>query len=248
MYFKVKSRRFNFNMNSKYKKIADILEEEIANNTYDNKIPTEENIMERFSVSRTTIRKAIDVLVKKGCVYQVQGSGVFVRKINVEDNFFLINIQNMNGLTKDFRDKKIETILLDFKLIKADKELSNKMKCNIDDNIYFVNRLRKIENMSYSIEYSYFNKNVIKYLNEDIANKSIYNYITDDLKLKIGIIDRTFYASKITQKDKEYLSLENDFTMLNESIAYLSSGEVFDFSIAILNDSVKFNFLSNITK
>nr|4EGY_A Chain A, Arabinose metabolism transcriptional repressor [Bacillus subtilis]4EGY_B Chain B, Arabinose metabolism transcriptional repressor [Bacillus subtilis]4EGZ_A Chain A, Arabinose metabolism transcriptional repressor [Bacillus subtilis]4EGZ_B Chain B, Arabinose metabolism transcriptional repressor [Bacillus subtilis]4H0E_A Chain A, Arabinose metabolism transcriptional repressor [Bacillus subtilis]4H0E_B Chain B, Arabinose metabolism transcriptional repressor [Bacillus subtilis]5D4R_A Ch len=44
----------------------------------DQKIPTENELMQQFGVSRHTIRKAIGDLVSQGLLYSVQGGGTFV--------------------------------------------------------------------------------------------------------------------------------------------------------------------------
>lgn len=235
-------------MKAKYKVVADTLEEEIRIGLYSEtkKIPTEEEIGERFGVSRNTTRKAIDLLVQKGWLYQVQGSGVFIREMSESVN--VVNLQNMNGLTKDFPNKKIETKVIDFKLIKANEELAQKMQCEIDTPIYFVNRVRLVEDEIYSVEYSYFNKDLILYLNEGIIASSIYNYIREDLKLVIGLVDRLFYADYISEKDANLLGVELTApALVNESKAKLANGEIFDYSKSILHyKNTKFEFLSNL--
>ena len=47
------------------------------NFAYGDKLPTEHQLMERFSVSRTTIRKALEVLKNKKLIDRSQGSGTF---------------------------------------------------------------------------------------------------------------------------------------------------------------------------
>lgn len=44
----------------------------------DEKLPTENELMQQFGVSRHTIRKAIGDLVSQGLLYSVQGGGTFV--------------------------------------------------------------------------------------------------------------------------------------------------------------------------
>lgn len=237
-------------MTVKYKVVSDTLEKEIKEGLYDenNKIPTEEEIGKRFEVSRNTVRKAIELLVQKGHVYQVRGSGIFIRQNKNADAPSCISIQNMNGVTKDFSDKEVKTIVLDFRLIKADKDLSEKMECKIGTPIYFVNRLRFLDGKPYTVEYSYFNKEVILYLNEEIIKESIYSYIRDDLNLVIGLVDRIFYADYLSNRDADIFKLEKKApALINENIARLSSGEVFDYSKSVLHyQNMKFTFLANL--
>lgn len=237
-------------MQVKYKMVADILQREIDEGLYNenNRIPTEDELRNRFEVSRNTIRKAIELLVQRGRVYQVRGSGVFVRNTKKHDVYNIISIQNMNGVTKDFPHKKVRTKVLDFKLINADEELAEKMECKVGAPIYFVNRLRFLDDEVYTIEYSFFNKELILYLNEEIINGSIYGYIREDLKLNIGLVDRIFYADYISDRDAELLDLEkNAPALVNENTARLANGEIFDYSKSISNyKNVQFTFLSNL--
>jgi GntR family transcriptional regulator, N-acetylglucosamine utilization regulator len=43
-------------------------------------VPSEKQLCERYSVSRTTVRQAVGNLVQEGLLYHVKGKGTFVRK------------------------------------------------------------------------------------------------------------------------------------------------------------------------
>ncbi len=65
----------------KYQAIADVLRNEINNGHYTGgqMLPTEEQLTERFTASRQTIRHALSVLVSEGLVSKLRGSGSRVR-------------------------------------------------------------------------------------------------------------------------------------------------------------------------
>ncbi|MDD3942565.1 MAG: GntR family transcriptional regulator [Sphaerochaetaceae bacterium] len=65
---------------SKYADIATILRDEIARGSYgaEGKLPTEQECVKRFEVSRQTVRQAISCLRHEGLIRQVQGSGTYV--------------------------------------------------------------------------------------------------------------------------------------------------------------------------
>lgn len=222
-------------MSAKYKMIVEDIEDELKNGKYDStgKLPTEEELMTKYNVSRTTIRKSIGVLVSKGFVYQVQGSGVFVRESALNE---YISLENLKGLTRDFPKKNIKSKLIKLEIIESNIELSKKMKCDIGTSLYFVERVRYIDNESFAIEYSYFNKEIIPYLNKEITNKSIYSYILDDLKLNLGFVDKIIYADKLNLESAEMLGLnENDPALISENTVFLSNGKIFEVSKAIHN-------------
>ena len=64
----------------KYKMVCDDIEKDIMDGTFkkSNKLPTEDELIEKYQVSRNTIRKAIDLLTRRGLVIPIQGSGVFL--------------------------------------------------------------------------------------------------------------------------------------------------------------------------
>ncbi|PRR84299.1 GntR family transcriptional regulator [Clostridium vincentii] len=222
-------------MEVKYKIIAKKIEENIIEGKYDNtkKLPTVEELMEIYKVSRSTIRQAINTLVDKGEVYQVQGSGIFIRETK-KDGF--INIQYMRGLSGDFIKNKIKTKVLELKVIKSDREISEKMKCNEGTDLYFIKRLRYLDNDAYTVEYSYYNKEIIPYLNTEIVEESIYSYISESLKLNIGFADKIIYCEPLTLEHSKLLGLkEGDGSLVIEDTVFLTNGLVFDTSKVIYN-------------
>ena len=85
-----------------------IIANEIENNIYSNdlpqgtKLPTVENLASKYKVSKSTIVKAIESLVSKGIVYQLQGSGIFVRRRNRSGYIDLNTTQGFTSTLKEF--------------------------------------------------------------------------------------------------------------------------------------------------
>jgi GntR family transcriptional regulator len=52
-------------------------------------IPSERELMERYAVSRATVRKAIEALVSEGVLHRVHGKGTFVARPRVESHLHL---------------------------------------------------------------------------------------------------------------------------------------------------------------
>lgn len=233
-------------MKPKYKIIADLIQKDIINDFYHNtkKLPTEEELVIQYCVSRTTVRKAIDMLAKHGFITPIQGSGYFIRNIAKQG---YINIEVFKGLTADVPSNDVTSELLDFYQLSADRELSEKMKCEIGTPLYFVKRLRYIERRKSIIEFSYFNKKIIPYLNEEIIRKSIYQFIEQDLELEIGYVDRVIEARYLTPEESIILELKLEApALVSTNFAQLKTGQIFDYSIDVHNyQNTKFLKLSN---
>lgn len=214
----------------KYKLVCDELEKEILEGKYpySSKLPTEEELMRKFDVSRNTIRKAIEILVDRGYIYQVQGSGIFLREFSKPG---CIPLNGMRGLTKEFSKDILTSELLELSVIKSDLELSEKMKCKNGTEMYHIKRTRYLNSEPYAYEESYYNKDIIPYLNKEICDDSIYEYIENALKLNIGFADKIVYCEKLNEDEGKLLGLnEGDPTLVVENIAFLNTGLVFNVS------------------
>lgn len=222
-------------MATKYEIVINKLMNNIKDGVYDKdkKLPTEDELMNIFSVSRNTIRKAIEILVNHGYVYQVQGSGIFLRD---SQKGKCVSLQEMNGLTKEFDDKRIESKIIEFSIIDADEKLAEKFKCALNTKIYHIKRVRYVNGEPIEVEESFYNKEIIPYLNEEICSSSIFNYITNDLKLNIGFADKIISCDVLTDEECELLEVEKgEPTLQLENTVFLSTGVIFDVSIERYN-------------
>ncbi|MBM7692174.1 GntR family transcriptional regulator of bglA [Peribacillus deserti] len=220
---------------AKYKEIADYLEREILDGKFDKtkKLPTEDELIKHFEVSRNTIRKAINQLVNRGYIYQVQGSGMFLRERSVTD---YINLGSLRGLTKDLPSKIIETKILALHVLKADEVKAKQLRCEVGTDLYYIKRLRIVDKEPFSIEVSYFRKDIVPYLNEDIATSSIYTYIIEDLKLSIGFADKVINCDKIDEESAGVLHVNPlDPALIIENTVSLTNGTIFEVSKSIFH-------------
>src|SRR5258708_28139912 len=71
-----------------YARVEDVLASEIVDGTLPpgSRLPAEQSLIERFAVSRTTVRQAIQNLIRRGSVELRRGTGTCVepRKISQE--------------------------------------------------------------------------------------------------------------------------------------------------------------------
>ncbi|WP_162297079.1 GntR family transcriptional regulator [Sporolactobacillus pectinivorans] len=221
---------------AKYKEVAEDMQRKIRAHAFGKKLPTEKELLEMYSVSRNTIRSAINILVKQGYIHKIQGSGLYINKKTIGDRNVL-NLAVKIGLSRVLPEHSITSKLLNFGLISADKKLASNFSCDIGTPIYRVKRLRFIDNHPLSIEDSYYNKNIIKYLNEDIAKNSIYSYIENDLKLEIRFSDEYISVKPLTDEECEHLNVQKgSSSLMIREINYLKSSIIFNISETLYNN------------
>ena len=219
----------------KYQIIANEIEDNIYSNDlpHGTNLPTVENLASEYKVSKSTIVKAIESLVSKGIVYQLQGSGIFVRRRN-RSGYIDLNITQ--GFTTSLKEFNITSKVLEFNLIRADEEISELIECNINDEIYLVKRLRYIDDEIMCYEEAYYKKSIVPYLTKEIAQGSIFEYLQTALNLNIGFSDRYLHLEKLDNNHANLLDLTpNDPAMIVLEQIYLSSGVCFNVSKLVYN-------------
>lgn len=217
---------------SRFDKIYTELKNKIETQEYDFNalIPSENALTKIYGCSRSTIRRSLSELVKRGYIQTSQGSRVRVIYEPIERKIFKIGgIESFkeaairNGFSYDTKVVKLEKIF-------ADEKISAKTGFKVGDELYDVRRIRYINQKALILDKNYFLFPVVHDLSETVARTSIYEYLENKLKIKIVTSKRTMTAELANEEDKKYLELE-DYNCLA-----IISGRVFN------SDGIQFEY------
>lgn len=205
----------------------------------DTQLPNIEGLIHQYQVSRTTIIKALNQLERHGVIYQVQGSGIFVRQPKKKG---YLNFLESHGFSVDLGDLPGSSQVFNVDVIQPNSKIKDHLRCEDDEQVYYIKRLRYVEGEVYGFEQSYYRKKLVSYLNKEIAENSIFSYVQDVCKISIGFSDKYFKAIKLDTETASYLGLQiGDPALCVEEIFYTTAGEPFDFSRIIYHyDNAKF--------
>lgn len=193
------------------------------------KLPSENELMEKYSVSRDTIRKSLDLLEGNGYIHKIKGKGSFVLDINKLD-FPISGIITFKELSKKMGVSS-KTILHELDLINPDKFLVKKLELTKDDLIWRVIRSRKIDNKKIILDKDYFNSKYVPRLTEKVCKSSIYEYIEKELGLNIGFAKKEITVQRVSNEDKKYLDLEDyNMVVVVKSYTYLDDVSLFQYT------------------
>ncbi|GAA5110425.1 GntR family transcriptional regulator [Orbus sasakiae] len=198
-----------------------------------------EELINQYQVSRSTIIKALDRLERHGVIYQVQGSGIFVRQRKKSG---YLNFMESHGFTVDLQDLPGSSTVFNVDIVKPDAQVQENLQCDADEEVYFIKRLRFVDGKVYGLEQSYYRKKLVPYLNKEIAENSIFSYIRDICNINIGFSDKYIQVTKLDAEMASYIGLpEGDPALFVEEIFYTTSGEPFDFSRVVYHcENTKF--------
>jgi len=219
----------------KYQEIAKAIEKYIEGHQLQqgDKLPVLETLIAHFKVSKSTITKSLDILERKGVVFQVRGSGIFVRRHRRTGYVSLLSNQ---GFKKDLENFQVTSKVIDLDVRKPTEEAADNLNIPLTDDVYYVKRLRYINGQTLCFEESYYNKSIITYLNKEIVSESIFHYIREGLGLKVGFSDMFFHVDKLNDEEASHLNLPNGSPKFYvESIFHLTNGQPFDFSKVTYN-------------
>ncbi|EJO5346665.1 GntR family transcriptional regulator [Clostridium botulinum] len=228
-----------------YKQIAKKIKDEINKNNLKegDAIPSESKLAEKFNVSRVTIRQAINMLVNEGLLYKIHGSGTYIKKIKLEHNIY--NLVTFTEEAKRYNKNPINKIL-EFKVIKADDKLQNILNLSSEDQVFFISRLRCIDDIPLILEKTYLPVKLFPDLSYDIMLSSKYKYIEKKKNLKIKESHQEIIPIIPDKDTTKLLNLEENTPILYIVMhSILESGIVFEYTeLYFKSDEYKFSLVA----
>ncbi|MBY6996950.1 trehalose operon repressor [Clostridium botulinum] len=218
-------------MESKYLTIYNEISNKIENNKIQSgeKLSSENEMMKEYNVSRDTIRKALNLLESNGYIQKVKGKGSFVLDINKFD-FPVSGLTSFKELSTRMGVES-NTLVKELKLIKPDNFLMKQLNLSKNDNVWKVIRVREIDNKKIILDKDFFNKKYVPLLTKDICENSIYEYLENELGLKISFAKKEITVQQATHEDKSYLDFENyNMIVVVKNYIYLDDMSLFQYT------------------
>ena len=111
------------------------------------RLPDERSLSEHYQVSRSSMKRALELLAQEGIVFKKRGSGTFINPLYLK-NRGLFKYEGSNlGITDSFsvpgKSQNIE--LLDYQVIKTDDDLKQDLFLTSSDFVYKIRRLRLLD-------------------------------------------------------------------------------------------------------
>ena len=228
---------------NKYEKVYNDIKEKIMNNTIKTGefLKKEDDLAKDYNFSKLTVRKALAMLEAEGYIQKIKGKkSIVMEKRNLE-NLPLTSIQTTQEINK-MQNINIKTNLLSLYIVQGIEKLMKEFNVSEDADFYKVVRINSLDDEVLSYSTSFFDRKIVPFLNEDIAKNSIYEYLENDLNLKIAYSRREIKFRKITSEEQKYFKLKDiNMVVVIETHAYLSNGTLFQYE-TIIHHPEKFTF------
>ena len=109
---------------TKYEMISNTVRQRIRDGVYPENtlIPDQVSLAKEFSVSRMTVKKAMDILEVEGLILRKRGAGKTVRKNALKDDM-TADIKDYEGLTKQLEGQEVASKKISFKIYFPSEEI-----------------------------------------------------------------------------------------------------------------------------
>ncbi len=205
--------------------LEQFLREGIANGRFpaNEKLPTEKELMSFFGLSRTPVRQALGKLTSAGLVMRKRSLGTIVLPQRFEER-----LSSLSTFTQEVksRGQVPRAFLAKFEIQTADPKRVKHLKLAQGAKVYYIQRVRYIDEVPVGVLVSYIPVSVAPYLlatdfKETGPQQSIYYVLKNLHKIKLVQATDTFKAVLLDRKTAGLLDYPPDSPFLLRSrIAY----------------------------
>ncbi|MEL7833771.1 GntR family transcriptional regulator [Fodinibius sp. Rm-B-1B1-1] len=165
--------------------ISNWLRKQLENGVYkaDEKLPSENQLCEKFDVSRVTVRKALQTLENDGLIYRSQGLGSFV-----SDDRTRQSLMQLTDFEEDMKRAGLESSskVIQFKPVSVTEKVASMLNVDPDSTVIRLDRLRLGDNQPIAFDITWlpmFYGQLLEGYN--LQEKTIYGILEEDFDIPV---------------------------------------------------------------
>lgn len=192
-------------------------------------LPSENQLVEQYSVSRETIRKALNLLINAGYIQKKQGKGSIVLNVRKFDLPIsgvisykeLQNAQQIHSVTR----------VVELQGAQVSEALARLTGWKKGAAVWRLVRQREIDGEVVIIDIDYLLKEIIEILPKERAADSIYDYFENDLGLAISYAQKEITVEAVTEADQNLMDIHGDtHVVVVRSVVSLEDTRCFEYT------------------
>jgi GntR family transcriptional regulator len=203
-------------------------------------LPIESEIEKIFGVSRITVRKTIEELVKEGVVTKTQGRGTFVQSKKIVQKAGSITswTEEMNA-----KGKQTESKNLIMNEIEPSRKIIEELKLSKGEKVICLKRLRCADGEPISIIINYFRSKFVPGFSEKgLSKESLYEVLEEDYGIQLERAHERIKARIANDLEALELGVSPDSAILHITrVSYLPDGTPFEL-VEMANRSDRYQY------
>ena len=231
-----------------YYQLQQIIKEKIENGVWkpgDN-IPTEQEMMEKYQISRSTVRQAVLSLVNDGYLRREKSKGTIVTSLTGRMHF----VGSLISFSAEMNQKGIshDSSILAEEVIPATKEIAEKLQLSVGDEVYYLKRLRNVNDHPYLVDEHYIPYKLCPRIEEKYKDgASLYSLLVAEYNFDLHHGQIEF--EPITASSKEVMDLLKIYStttlILAERIVYSEREAPMDYFKAYIHGKFSIDVLNS---
>lgn len=211
--------------------LSELLHQEIEGGRWKvgDQIPVEEDLCAHFSLSRTTVRKALDALVNLGLLHREQGRGTFVAEPKLVEELVNRPIGFFDDMTE--RGIKVTSQVLELHQLVPSAEVARELELAPGVTVIKLRRVRSILGQPVVVVDSYVPFEICPSLLEaDLTQSGLYQFLREHGGYKPHRAKSLVEAVSANEVEAQLLGTDVGCPLLMiESTAYLANGRPIDY-------------------
>lgn len=198
-----------------YKQIANDLIDRINNREYkpNERIPTEQSLLEKYSVSRLTVRRALNILEEANLISIIQGKGMFVKNSTIE-----MNLDELRGFNQMLSEQELDysSKLLGVERTFAPEEVCKALQISQDEETFNINKLYIVDERPIAVLKTYLSPdlNLTDDLQEFLADSTLLELFEEKFNLELKEARYSIEAKPTTYEVSEILNVSLGYPLL----------------------------------
>ena len=154
--------------------------------------------------------ETLKLLQEEGFIETVQGMGAQICR-QAHFDFPVSQLTSYQEIVKA-SGLQSETNVIRLEKITIDEKGAKKTGFPLHRLVWKVSRQRVVDGITSVLDIDYMDRELISGLTKEIAQRSIYQYIEEDLKLQIGYAKKEILISPIDNRDKILEEIKKEFS------------------------------------
>lgn len=207
------------------------------------RLPSERELSEQYSVSRMTVRQALDALNQAGLIYGKVGKGTFISEPKIDQQ-----LVKLTGFSEEMqrRGQAPSSRVLKAATITATKDVASALQIEIKTRVFSLVRVRLANGAPLAVEYGYLPAHLCPdLLTHNFSRESLYDVLQNQYGWHLVRAQQTVEARLATDEELKLLELKRPAPILAmERVTMVEQGFPIEYvRSAYRGDRYKFNAL-----
>lgn len=195
------------------------------------RLPSENELAAMHGITRTTVRRALEILEREGWIYKEKGKGSFAaaRRLGQEITQLVSTTEYMRA-----RGWNLTTKVISLEKILPPAKISSALAIPEGERCYQLRRLRLVDDEPISTQTSYLPERLCPGLESNDLSVSLYQLLETRYKLRLWSGEQVIRARCATAEERRLLQAKPCTAVLYmERVSYAATGEPVEYLEAV---------------